>query len=220
MTAASPTLSIIQSVSATGSASNVWTPVAIAILVSAAVSLTALVLAGRRDRLDRQRQVFAEAFEAVAQYREYPFIVRRRNRDEPAKERQRISGELSQVQAKINAFEARLLVENPLIGRHYAELVKQTRHTYGKAIKEAWNADPVDADSDIHAPPYDFSAVDPYTAAYLNAVADHLSWIYTPVRRATRSLQGREIASTAHAPTATSASRHDSDDHGPQPHSR
>ena len=213
-------LSIAKSAPALGLASNVWTPVVIAVLVSAAVSLTTLALTGRRDRLDRQRQVFADAFEAIAQYREYPFIVRRRNRDEPAKERQRISGELSQLQAKINAFEARLLVEDPCIGRHYAELVKQTRHTFGKAIKDAWNTEPVDADHDMHAPPYDFSAVAPYTAAYLNAVADHLSWVYTPIRRATRNRQGREIASIPHTPTATGVPRHDSDDQGTQPHNR
>ena len=77
-----------------------------------AVSLATFFLSGRRARLDRQRQVFADAFEAVMEYREYPFIVRRRSPDEPAKERQRISGDLSRVQAKLNAFKARLLVED------------------------------------------------------------------------------------------------------------
>src|SRR5947208_2114750 len=94
-----------------------WAPAIVAANVAAAVSLTTFALTGRRARLDRQRQVFADAFEAVMEYREYPFIVRRRSEDEPAKERQRISGELSKVQAKINGLKARLLIENPFVGR-------------------------------------------------------------------------------------------------------
>jgi hypothetical protein len=81
-------------------------------------------LAGPRERLDRQRRVFADAFEAVMEYREYPFIVRRRNPNEAAEERRRISRDLSRVQAKMNAFKARLLV--PSRGRR-SEVAKRTK---------------------------------------------------------------------------------------------
>lgn len=155
---------------------NWWAPAIVAAIVAAAVSLTTFGLTGRRARIDRQRQVFADAFEAVMEYREYPFIVRRRNNDEPAKERQRISGELSKVQGKLNGFKARLLVEDRDVGLAYSELVNQTRRVAGPFIKDAWDNDPVLDDADMHAPPYDFSSLDAIDNAYLLAVAEHISW--------------------------------------------
>jgi hypothetical protein len=174
-------------------------PTIVISVVALGVSVATFFLAGRRARLDRQRQVFADAFEAVMEYREYPFIVRRRSDDEPAKERQRISGDFSKVQAKINAFKARLLVEDPYVGRSYAELVKQNRYVAGAMIKAAWNDPPVSADEDMHAPLYDFSALDQYDNAYLRAVADHLDWLHAPTMRKVRARRVRR-ATTAPKP--------------------
>ena len=42
----------------------------------------------------------------------------------PTKERQRIAGDLSGVQAKLNAFQARLLVEDRFVGERYAALTE------------------------------------------------------------------------------------------------
>ena len=168
-------------------ASSAWvTPTIVIAFVALAVSLATFFLSGRRARLDRQRQVFADAFEAVMEYREYPYIVRRRSPDEPAKERQRISSDLSRVQAKLNAFKARLLVEDRFVGERYAELVKQTKQTVGAMIKAGWDNEPVSGDSDMHAPIYDFSELEPLDEAYLAAVADHLGWLYAPARRKLR----------------------------------
>jgi hypothetical protein len=159
-----------------GSNNSLWAPAIVAAIVAAAVSLTTFALTGRRARLDRQRQVFADAFEAVMDYREYPFIVRRRNPNEPEKERQRLGGELSRVQARMNSYKARLLVEDPEIGKLYKELVKQTRLHAGAHIKSAWDNEPVAVDEEMHAPKYDFSALDKHDDVYLEAVAEHLSW--------------------------------------------
>jgi hypothetical protein len=158
-------------------------PAIVAAIVAGVVSLMTFMLAGRRARLDRQRQVFADAFEAVMEYREYPFIVRRRSPDEPAEERRRISGELSRVQARMDAFKARLLVEDPYIGRCYTELVKKTRQVAGAMIKSAWDNDPVSLDAEMHAPLYDFSALDEYDNRFLRAVARHISWLPSRARR-------------------------------------
>lgn len=169
---------------ATASNSSWVAPTIVVSLLALAVSLGTFFAAGRRGRLDRQRQVFADAFEAVIEYREYPFIVRRRNTDEAAKERQRISGELSKVQARVNAFKGRLLVEDPLVGRKYKELVAKTRVVVGGLIREAWNERAVTADDEIHAPvSYDFSAIDNADNEYLRAVADHLDWLPTSIAR-------------------------------------
>lgn len=159
-----------------GNNNSLWAPAIVAAIVAAAVSLTTFALTARRQRQDRQRQVFGDAFEAVMDYREYPFIVRRRNPNEPEAERQRLSGELSRVQARMNAYKARLLVEDPEIGKLYKDLVKQTRLHAGAHIKSAWDNEPVSADQEMHAPKYDYSQLDKHDDAYLRAVAEHLSW--------------------------------------------
>jgi hypothetical protein len=166
--------------------SSLWVAPAIVVsLLALIVSLGTFFLAGRRTRQDRQRQVFADAFEAIMEYREYPFIVRRRNPDEPANERQRISGDLSQVQARVNAFKARLLVEDPLIGKKYADLVTKNKEIAGGMIRDAWNEDAVVADDEIHAPmdKLDFSGLGDADNDYLRAVADHLDWLPTSIAR-------------------------------------
>jgi hypothetical protein len=166
------------------STNSAWvTPTVVLAVLALAVSIGTYFLTGRRTRLDRQRQVFADAFAAVAEYREYPFIVRRRNVDDPAGERQRISSDLSEVQAKLNAFRARLRVEDPYVGERYSELVTATRRVAGARIREAWNNDPVADDSEIHNPSWDFSELDSRDDAYLRAVSDHLGWCWAPVRR-------------------------------------
>jgi len=175
---------LVAAKAATASNSSWVAPTIAVSLLALVVSLGTFFAAGRRARLERQRQVFANAFEAVMEYREYPFIVRRRNADEAAKERQRISGELSKVQARVNAFKARLLVEDPLVGRKYKELVVKTREVAGGMIREAWNELAVTADDEIHAPVgYDSSATDHADNEYLRAVANHLDWLPTSIAR-------------------------------------
>jgi hypothetical protein len=85
----------------------------VAAFVAGAVSLSALWVAGRRARQDRQRQLFAAAFEACIAYREFPYIVRRRRGDDAAAERVRISGELSEVQRRLESYNAMIRVEGP-----------------------------------------------------------------------------------------------------------
>ena len=178
------------------SSGSAWVaPTIVISIVALGVSVATFFLAGRRARLDRQRQVFADAFEVVMEYREYPFIVRRRSPDDRAGERRRISGDLSQVLAKLNGFKARLRVEAPFVGDRYAELVAATRRVAGSLITEAWNSEPVGEDKNIHNPGWDLSELDAYDDAYLRAVADHLGWIYAPARRRLREWWSRQPAS-------------------------
>lgn len=175
-----------------GSSANLWAPAIVAAIVAAAVSVTTFALSGRRARLDRQRQVFGDAFEAVMRYREYPFIVLRRSKDEPAKERVRISNDLSEVQAKLNGFKARLRVEAPFVSDRYAELVAATRKIAGPMITQAWNNGAVEEDSQVHNPGWDFSGLQIYDDAYVRSVADHLGWVYAPARRKVREWLSNE----------------------------
>ena len=48
---------------------------------------------GERERLTRRREVFSKAYAAVQKYKEFPYVIARRRKDEPEEERIRISSE-------------------------------------------------------------------------------------------------------------------------------
>lgn len=114
----------------------------IAAAIAAIVSLVTLAWNARRDRQDRQREIFAHAFEACILYREFPFIVRRRNAEDLAAERARITSDLSRLQARLDSGEAILRVEAPRVGAVYADLVRETRRVAGPYISKAWDEPP------------------------------------------------------------------------------
>jgi hypothetical protein len=66
------------------------------------------------------------------------------------------------VQANLNGFKARLRVEAPYAGDRYAELVAATTADRRPMITQAWNADPVDDDTQVHNPSWDFSELGAY----------------------------------------------------------
>jgi hypothetical protein len=175
-------LSLAATAVASASTSPGWfTSAILAALVSAAVAIATVAWNGRRNRLDRQRQLFAEALGAVMAYREYVFIVRRRPSDD-AETRHQITSDLSRTQAQLNTFRGQLLIEAPRVGRSYEELVGATRQIVGPLIHEAWDTTPITSDSAVHAPDVDYSPLASYDAAYLSAVADQLSVIWAPLR--------------------------------------
>ena len=195
--------SLITSAATTiASSSPGWfTSAILAALVSAAVALVTVAWNGRRNRLDRQRQLFAEALGAVMAYREYVFIVRRRP-DDDAQTRHSITSELSQVQAQLNTFRGQLLVEAPRVGRRYMELVDATRSTVGMLIHAAWDTPPITSDSAVHAPDVDYRPLAPYDEGYLTAVTDHLSLLWTPLRARIRRRRPAVAPHPQHEPAA------------------
>src|SRR5687767_13051208 len=83
-----------------------WTESAlVAAVVSGVVAVTVALLngwiSGGRERKNRERTVFAEAFAACVAYREFPYVIRRRRWDDAASERVRISEQLRAVQERI-----------------------------------------------------------------------------------------------------------------------
>jgi hypothetical protein len=159
----------------------------VAAAIAAIVSLVTLAWNARRDRQDRQRKIFADAFEACILYREFPFIVRRRNADDLTAARARITSDLSRLQARLDSGKAILRVEAPRVGASYAELVRETRRVAGPHISQAWDEPPLAADADVHTEGIDFADLKRFDDAYLGEVSDHLSfwprWISAKWRR-------------------------------------
>lgn len=166
-----------------------WGSTLVAAAIAAIVALVTLSWNSRRDRQDRQRSLFAEAFEACVLYREYPYIVRRRNADNA--ERTRITSDLSRLQARLDSSVAILRVEAPRLGAVYATLVAETRRIAGPHISAAWDLPPLAADADVHVDGIDYRELRGVDNAYLDEVTDRLStlprwlsaWLRVPTRR-------------------------------------
>ena len=152
---------------------SLWWPVIAAAGVSAVVSLIVLWWNSRQARLDRRRELFGRAFAAVAAYREFVYIVRRRDDSDEA--RTVINRDLSKVQAALHHHEALVRVEAPKVAEYYSELIRQARLIASNAIHKGWNAEPARSDAHMHIETVDLSPLDTYENQYLLAVQKHLS---------------------------------------------
>ena len=73
--------------------------------VTAAVSILIFAInswwTGKRARLTRSREICSKAYATIQEYKEFPYVIRRRRKDAPEEERLRISSELRRVQAEL-----------------------------------------------------------------------------------------------------------------------
>jgi hypothetical protein len=148
----------------------------IAAFVGAAVSIALARRKSLEEERARVRTTFAEAFQAVAEYKEFPYAIRRRRADMAAEERMRISESLRQVQAKLSYYVAWTKAESDEVGGAYETLVTKLRDVAGRACHDAWLAPPANDDKDMNFPPgiVDLSMLKPYEEAFVTASHKHL----------------------------------------------
>ena len=96
--------------------------------------------------------MLAEAFQTVAEYKEFPYAIRRRRHDAPSDERVRLSVELGRVQAKLTFYEEWTRVEDKAVGDAYGVLVQNLRRVAGTACNEAWVTSPITTDEQMNIP--------------------------------------------------------------------
>lgn len=156
---------------AAGTGIGRWEAILIAAVVSACVALLGIWQGARTARQDRQRRLFGEALAAVMEYREYPYIVRRRASDA---ERSDISRALSGVQGSLNRYIAILTIESRRVGQAYALLVERTRAVAGPLVAEGWDQPPRAAWADMRVSDVDLSGLGPVTDAFIRAARQHL----------------------------------------------
>lgn len=125
------------------------------------------------------RTVFAEAFSAYAEYKEYPYVIRRRNSEKPGEERVRISEQIRQTQERLSYYMAWTRAESSDVGRAYVALLDQMRSSAGAAMKEAWQQPAVadDAAMNITSSQVNLDALQAYENAYSAAIEKHLKKI-------------------------------------------
>ncbi len=143
----------------------------------------------REEELARVRVMLAEAFQAVAEYKEFPYAIRRRRHDDPSGERVRLSEELRKVQARLTFFEEWTRIEDKTVGERYRDLVKQLRRVAGAACNAAWMAEPITDDAQMNIPrdEVDLTSLATYERDYTDAARAYVDGF---AKRRRKSRQG------------------------------
>jgi hypothetical protein len=94
-------------------------------------------LSRHKDRVERQRAMFAEAYATCLSYREMPFAIRRRSADRANAERLRLSEEIRSIQAKLAFYTGWLALESRTTSIHYNRMLSETRKLAGKMMHDA-----------------------------------------------------------------------------------
>lgn len=169
----------------------------VAAIVSAWVNTA---LARRSTRLEeraRIRATLAEAYQAYADYKEFPYVIRRRRKDQDAGERIRLSEEVRQVQSRLSYYQAWTLVESPETGAAYNRLMTQLRRVAGASMHAAWLEPALDDDAGMNIGPdrVDLSDLKSAEDDFLLAAKTHVEAITEPWWRRRRSLFVRSAGS-------------------------
>jgi hypothetical protein len=155
----------------------------VAAIIAGAVSLVVLAFTtwanSQREKDSRRREMYAKAFAAVAAYKEFPYVVRRRRSGAAAiaaDERVRISEALRTVQQDLSYYSAWMATESARVASTYRALVADTRRIAGQQIHIAWTTPPPKKDEEMNMPDLGLGQLATAEAAFLAAVGDHLSW--------------------------------------------
>ncbi|MGW1810467.1 hypothetical protein ACWC2T_34410 [Streptomyces sp. NPDC001393] len=148
----------------------------LAAMLTAAINIWLARRKNREEELNRLRASFSEAFAAYSAYKEMPYAIRRRRSDVQAEERVRLSEALREVQANLSYHLAWTKIESEAVGEAYAKLVQEVRMTAGSAMREAWEAPPIETDTAMNILPavIDLSSLHPFETAYIDTVRTHL----------------------------------------------
>jgi len=175
--------------SSAGSGGQSVSDLILGLLLSGAVVAAVVNIAlTRRKSLEeertRVRATCAEAFEAVAAYKEFPYAIRRRRKDTPEAERVRLSDELRHIQARLSYFTAWMRGEDATLATSFDDLVSNLRRIAGRACHDAWLAPGADSDAAMNFPPgvVDLTGLSQYEDAYIAAVKIHLDGLITTRR--------------------------------------
>lgn len=127
-------------------------------------------------RRDRRRTMYADALAACKDYREFPYVIYRRNGEKLAEERTRISEALREVQKRIAHHQAWLKTESQDVAHKYEDLVSTLRSVAGEEMKQRWKDKPIEEDADMTVvPKMDWHLIEEKEETYLRAVRKQLA---------------------------------------------
>lgn len=99
-------------------------------------------------RAERRSRIHAEAIQAVHDYLEAPYRVRRRDGSPEA--RMALAEAVSDIQSRLRYYDALLRLESTAsVADAFADAVAAARREAGAAITEAWKSPPTKRDEDV-----------------------------------------------------------------------
>jgi hypothetical protein len=143
-------------------------------------------LARRSTQLEersRVRSTLAEAYQAYADYKEFPYAIRRRRADQLAEERIRLSEEIRRVQSRLSYYQAWTQAESPETGAAYNELVTQLRRIAGASMRAGWQEPALNDDAGMNIGPdrVDLAELREAEKRFLRAAETHVTALTTPL---------------------------------------
>lgn len=123
-------------------------------LIAAAVAITLAVLSpaftAAAERRLRKREVLAKAVGALAAYREYPYVIRRRDPTDSPGERRRITAEIMSIQRELTEASIWIGAEAPRRYTSFDAAVADHRRIAGGLMNEAWKTEPAGDDAGMN----------------------------------------------------------------------
>jgi hypothetical protein len=126
-----------------------WIPVIVA-LIAAIAALAGYLINGRLNRLNDKMKAYAEALAAIEHYKQLPYAIYRLH-DSTAETRAQLAKMIGETQENL-AFHRRWLdLDSPSVGSAYNKLVDKIRETNSTYRRQAFDAPPPSADSDLES---------------------------------------------------------------------
>ena len=175
-------------------AAAVLSGVVVAAVVSGWVNAALARRATRLEERSRVRSTLAEAYQAYADYKEFPYAIRRRRADQLGEERVRLSEEVRRVQSRLSYYQAWTIVESPETGAVYNDLVAQLRRIAGASMRAAWQEPALsdDAGMNIGSDRVNLAELREAEQNFLRAAEAHVTALATPLwRRAVNRFRSR-----------------------------
>jgi hypothetical protein len=160
-------------------------------IIAGLVALTGYLLNQFANRRERKSKVYAEALEALREYQELPYKIRRRP-DSNGTTRAALGDKTGDVVSRLWFYRAWLQTDSAEVGAAYRDLMTQTKQNGGLYRASAWSEPVLTKDED--APLKDKYIYDnkPELALYLLAIRRELSPFAFLLRRSTRRLLARQ----------------------------
>ena len=153
----------------------------VAAIVSGSITTALARRATSLEERARVRTTLAEAYQAYADYKEFPYAIRRRRDDQDGEERVRLSEEVRRVQSRLSFYQAWTRAEDTTTGAAYDNLVGQLRRVAGASMRAAWLESALDNDAGMNIGPdrVDLSELRTAEEVFLKAAENHVKAITT-----------------------------------------
>jgi hypothetical protein len=122
--------------------------VIIAAAIAGVVALLGYIYNGMENRKAVARRSYADAVSAVMNYKGLPFRIRRRQAND-AETRSQLLMLASDLQERLDFFQALLYLDSQAVGAAYSALVDIVRNEAGTYCDEAWRARVISDDSEV-----------------------------------------------------------------------